>query len=179
VTFLLPTSQIASPALAPCPRTQIASPAPAACPRTQIASPAPAACPRAHAGRGRRRAKRVAGEGAATPTLALSPSAPFFGKRGSIFAELPFLLGDRCATALASISGNRFFAALRMTDSERRPFSVILNGGCRSEESLTTSARSVTQSSPLAKGPGVRSPASSSSPFRLRPVRQRKHITNV
>jgi hypothetical protein len=29
------------------------------------------------------------------------------------------------------------------------PFSVILNGGCRSEESLTTSVRSVTQSSPV------------------------------
>ena len=30
--------------------------------------------------------------------------------------------------------------AVRMTDTERRPFSVILNEGCRSEESLTTVA---------------------------------------
>jgi hypothetical protein len=173
VTFLFPTSQIASPA-------------PAACPRTQNPSPFQGEDqgeghfkPREMGARCVRNPARGVGEGAATPTLALSPSAPIFGKRGSIFAELPFLLGDRCATALASISGKRFFAALRMTDSERRPFSVILNGGCRSEESLTTSARSVTQSSPLAKGLGVRSPAFSSPPFRLHPLGHRKHATNV
>src|SRR6266851_8253411 len=44
--------------------------------------------------------------------------------------------------------------SLRMTD-RAPPFSVILNGGCRSEESLTTSARSVTQS-PRVQGEGKR-----------------------
>jgi putative membrane protein insertion efficiency factor len=65
--------------------------------------------------------------------------------------------GSRYALLIGGVSRNclgghwwKEILRCAQNDGHRAPaFSVILNGGCRSEESLTTSAASVVQSSPL------------------------------